>query len=41
MLKHVGMIWIIENNEDLKYHMELQNPDCMTGGPWYNKSICK
>ena len=25
MLHHVGMIWIIENNEDLKYDMELKN----------------
>ena len=24
MLHHVGMIWIIENNEDLKYDMELK-----------------
>ena len=21
--------------------MELQNLDCMIGGPWYNTSICK
>ena len=25
MLHHVGMIWIIENNEDLKYDMEIQD----------------
>ena len=41
MLHHVGMIWMIEYNEDLKYDMELQNSDWMTGGTWYNKSICK
>ena len=41
MLHHVGMIWIIENHEDLKYDMELQNSDWMTGGPWYNTYICK
>ena len=35
------MIWIIENHEDLKYDMELQDSDWMTGGPWYNVSICK
>ena len=40
MLHRVGMIWIIENLEDLKYDMEIQNSDCMTGGPWYNTSIC-
>ena len=41
MLHHVGMIWIIENHEDLKYDMEIQNSDWITGGPWYNTSICK
>ena len=41
MLHHVGMIWIIENYEDLKYDMEIQNSDRMTGGPWYNTYICK
>ena len=24
MLHHVGILWIIENNEDLKYDMELK-----------------
>ena len=33
MLQHVGLIWIIENHEDLKYDIELQNSDWMTGGP--------
>ena len=41
MLHHVGMIWIIENLEDSKYDMELQNSDWMTGGPCYNTYICK
>ena len=41
MLHHVGMIWIIENHEDLNYDMEIQNSDWMTGGPWYKTSICK
>ena len=27
MLHHVGMIWIIENNEELKYDTELQYLD--------------
>ena len=40
MLHHVGMIWMIENHEDLKYDMELQNSDWMIGGPWYNTYIC-
>ena len=41
MLHHVGMLWIIENNEQLKYDMEEQNSDWMTGGPWYNICICR
>ena len=40
MLRHVGMIWIIENHEDSKYDMEIQNSDWTTGGTWYNTSIC-
>ena len=41
MLHHVGLTWIIENHEDLKYDMELKNSDWMKGGPWYNPYICK
>ena len=41
MLYHVGMIGMIENHEDLKYDTKIQKTDCMTGGPWYNTSICK
>ena len=41
MIHHVGMILIIENHENLKYDMELQNSDRITGGPWYITSICK
>ena len=41
MLQQVGMIWIIENDEYLKYDMDIQNSDWMTGGTWYNTSICK
>ena len=40
MLHHVGMLWIIENHEELKYYMDMQNSDCLTGGPWYNTYIC-
>ena len=39
MLHRVGMIWIIENHEDLKYDTEIQNSDWMTGGPWCNTPI--
>ena len=41
MLHHVSMILIIETHEQLQYDMDKQNSECMTGGPWYNKYICK
>ena len=40
MLHCVGMLWIIESHEELKYDMDIQNPDQLTGGPWYNTYIC-
>ena len=30
---HVGMTWIIETHEKLKYDMDKHNPDLITGGP--------
>ena len=41
MLHHLGMLWITENHKELKYDMDIQNSDWLTGGPWYNTSICK
>ena len=41
ILHHVGMLWIIENHEESKYDMVIQNSDWLIGGPWYNTSICK
>ena len=35
------MIWIFETHEQLKYGMNIQNSDWLTGGPWYNTYICK
>ena len=32
MLHHVGMLWIIETHEQLKYNMEKNNSEWMTGG---------
>ena len=32
-LHRVGMIWIIENHEDLKYDMDRKNSYWMTCGP--------
>ena len=40
-LHHVGMLWIIDINIHLEYDMDKHNSDWMTGGPWYNTSICK
>ena len=39
VLKNVGVYCIIETHEELKYDMDKQNPDLITGGPWYNTSI--
>ena len=41
MLHHVGMLWTIETHEQLKYDTKNNNSELMTGGPWYNTSICK
>ena len=40
MLHHVDMLWIIGNHEQLRYNMDIQNPDWMTSGSWYNTYIC-
>ena len=40
ILHHVGMLWIIETHEQLKYDIDKHNSECMKGGPWYNTSIC-
>ena len=36
MLHHIGMLWIIETHEQLKYYMDKHNSEWMTGGTWYN-----
>ena len=41
MLHHVGMLWIIETREKLQYDIDKHNSEWMTGGSWYNTSICK
>ena len=41
VLHHVGMSWIIETNQQLKYDIGKHNPDQITGGTWYNTYICK
>ena len=41
MLHHIFMLWIIETHEKLQYDMDKHNSEWVTGGPWYNTSICK
>ena len=41
VLQYVGMSWIIETHEQLKYDLDKHNSDWMTGGTWYNTYICK
>ena len=40
ILHNVGMLWIIETHEQLKYNMDKYNSEWITGGPWYNTCIC-
>ena len=40
MLYHVYMLRVIETHEQLQYEMDKLNSEWMTGGTWYNKSIC-
>ena len=41
MLHHVGMLWIVETHEQLKYDTDKNNSEWMEVGPWYNTYICK
>ena len=41
MSHHLGMLWIIETHEHLQYDVDKHNSEWMSGGPWYNTSICK
>ena len=41
VLHNVCMLWIIETNQNLEYDRDKHNSDWMTGGTWYNISICK
>ena len=35
------MLWMLETHEQLQYYMDEKNSEWMTGGSWYNTSICK
>ena len=41
VLRHVGMSLIIKAKKHLEYYTDKHNPDCITGGCWYNTFICK
>ena len=41
VLHHVGMLWIIETYEQIKYDVEKHYSHCMTFGTQYNTYICK
>ena len=41
LLCHVGMSWIIETHEQLKYDIYKHNQYWISGGPWYNTYICQ
>ena len=41
ILQFVGVLWIIENQKELKYDMDIQNSYWSTGVPWYNTYIYK
>ena len=40
ILHHVGILWIIRSNKEMKYEMDRNNhQDWLNKGPWYNTSI--
>ena len=41
ILHHVGMSWIINSNDEMKYEIDISNhQDWLDKVPWYNTSIC-
>ena len=41
ILHHVGMLWIICSNREMKYKIDkINHPDWLNKGTWYNISIC-
>ena len=39
VFQHVGLLWIIENNNHYKFEMNLEDTQWMEKGSWYNKTI--
>ena len=41
ILHHVGMLWIISFNDEIKYEIDKSNhQDWFNGGYWYSTDIC-
>ena len=41
ILHHVGMLWIISSNDEIKYEIDKSNHQYwLNKGPWYNTAIC-
>ena len=41
ILYHVGMLWIICSNKEMKYELDKNNhPNWLNKVPWYNTAIC-
>ena len=41
ILNHVGMLWIIRSNNEMKYEIYKSNHQYwLNKGPWYNPDIC-
>ena len=41
ILNHVGMLWIICSNGEMKYEIgEINHPNWLNKGHWYNTDIC-
>ena len=40
VLHCVGMSFIIRTNQQFEYDIKRNNPDSITDGHWYNRSVC-
>ena len=40
VFQNVGLSRIIENNNHLKFEIDVQRSQCMYKGSWYNATIC-
>ena len=40
LFQRVGISWIIESNEELKFYVQEHFPNWMCDVPWYNSTMC-